>query len=235
MRAGRLACAALLLAGGCAPANGTAQPLPAPQVRIVARATTGSTSEALQLTPTVPVSGATDTPDAGPDTGVAALAESVYGSRLVRSILIPAIRVSSAVVPVGWRIVNRPGAAFSDGEWDSPAADVGWAISSALPDEPGGNILMYGHNNMYASVFKDLGSLVPGDNIFLSNAEHTWQYTVAQVRILPVLEASDSQRAAYLAYLQPSVSPRLTLISCWPPVSNTYRVVVIADPAAAQP
>jgi LPXTG-site transpeptidase (sortase) family protein len=81
---------------------------------------------------------------------------------------------------------------------------------------------------MYTAVFEELGKLKPGDGILLQTGDRTWEYQVGQVLILPLLGASAEQQAAYQVYLQPTTEPRLTLISCWPPVSNTHRVVVIA-------
>lgn len=219
-----LAAGMLLALAACLPTNGPAPSLPPAQVRIEPGPVTRLEPSALPDATATPMEPATDT-----ISDIAALAKEVYGGRLIDRIFIPAIQVDSSVVPVGWRIVNQPGTTLVDGEWDSPLAEVGWAISSALPDDDG-NILLYGHNNMYTAIFKDLGSLAPGDNIYLFNAQDTWQYKVAQVSILPVLGASEKQIAAYLAYLQPTPAARLTLISCWPPVSNTHRVVVLAYP-----
>jgi hypothetical protein len=47
-----------------------------------------------------------------------------------------------------------------------------------------------------------------------------------QVEILPILP--DPTKGA--AYLQNTSPPRLTLLSCWLPQSNTHRVVVLAAP-----
>jgi len=102
-------------------------------------------------------------------------------------------------------------------------------VTSALPDQAG-NIVLYGHNNMYGAVFKNLGTLEPGDSILLETGQRAWEYHVSRVELLPILAASADDLAAYQAYLQPTAAPRLTVISCWPPESNTHRVVVIAGP-----
>ena len=109
------------------------------------------------------------------------------------------------------------------------ADEVEWVETSALPDQAG-NVILYGHNNMYTAIFKDLGKLRIGDDISLKTGQRSWEYQVDQLLILPVLGAGAQERAAYQVYLQPTIAPRLTLISCWPPVSNTHRVVVIAYP-----
>jgi len=135
------------------------------------------------------------------------------------------------VVTVGWHPAEAsdPQAGFA--EWDSPGAAVGWVVTSALPDTAG-NVILYGHNNMYGSVFRDLWKLKPGDAATLQTGQGTRQYLVDRVLLLPMLNANSAQRQAYLAYLEQTDEPRLTLISCWPPESNTHRVVAIAYPAS---
>ena len=155
------------------------------------------------------------------------IAAQAYGERLIQQVTIPAIGVDSPVVPVGWRVDPASGSP----EWDSPGPAVGWVLSSALPDQPG-NIILYGHNNMYGSVFKNLAKLNPGDSLSLQTGQRTWSYQVDQVLLLPFATASQEQRSSYQAYLAETTTPRLTVLSCWPPESNTYRVVVVAYPVS---
>ena len=140
-----------------------------------------------------------------PPSSLVDLAVQVYGDRLIQHIGIPALGIYSPVVPVGW------------------------VLTSALPDQPG-NIILYGHNNMYGAVFKNLGSLNKSDSIFLETGERTWEYRIGKLELLPLTGAGPDELTAYQAYLQPTTTPRLTVISCWPPESNTHRVVVIAYP-----
>ena len=183
----------------------------------------------LQNPPLTPEPTLTETP-APPAVSPADFASQVYGDRLIQQIVIPVIGVDSPVVPVGWRLYSASDPATVAAEWDSPGAAVGWVETSALPDQSG-NVILYGHNNMYTAVFEELGKLKARDGISMQTGERTWEYQVAQVLILPMLGASAEQQAAYQVYLLPTTTPRLTLISCWPPVSNTHRVVVIAYPA----
>ena len=164
------------------------------------------------------------TPTARPVT-LQEIAAQAYGERLIQQVTIPALGVDSPVVPVGWRVDPTSGSA----EWDSPGPAVGWVLTSALPDQPG-NVILYGHNNMYGSVFKNLAKLNPGDALTLQTGQRTWSYQVDQVLLLPFATASQAQRSSYQAYLAETTTPRLTVISCWPPESNTHRVVVVAYP-----
>jgi len=149
---------------------------------------------------------------------------------LIEWVRIEAIQVYAPVTPVGWASSAPDDPAAP--EWDSPGAGVGWVIDSSLPGDDSGNIILYGHNNINASVFRNLADLQPGDAIALSTGVGEWAYEVAEVTILPALtaEGADAHRAAYAGYLLPGLAPRLTLISCWPPDNNTHRVIVSAYP-----
>ncbi len=156
------------------------------------------------------------------------LAGAVHGlDRLIWRIRIPTLSLDSAVVPVGWK-------AGMDGltEWDSPGPYVGWAMNSALPDESG-NIVLYGHNNIEGSVFRNLYRLQIDDVILLVTGRGEWAYRVVEVAILAVAEMDADSRLSQ-AYLGESAMPHLTLISCYPPENNTHRVLAVARPAPAQ-
>ncbi|HEX2979081.1 MAG TPA: class E sortase, partial [Anaerolineaceae bacterium] len=128
---------------------------------------------------------------------------------------------------VGWMPVSD-GRYGTEIEWDSPDAGVGWVVSSALPGDDA-NAVLYGHNNLNASVFKKLGELEPGDQIRLATGERDWFYQVDSVTILAVADDSGMQ-AAYEDNFAPGDRARLTLVSCWPPTSNTHRIIVVAYP-----
>ncbi len=211
------------LLAGCAPVQAIPLPnLPPPRVGVTHAAPT-------LTTPRVPAEPAPLFPTGTPASPLQTLAEQAYGSRLVQQIDIPEINVSSQVVAVGWQVARQAGLQAGGAEWDSPGSSVGWLVSSALPDQAG-NVILYGHNNMNGSVFKYLGKLTSGDEISLLTGGGLWKYRVDQVLILPVLNVDAETRRAYQEYLQPTPVPRLTIISCWPPVSNTDRVIVLAYP-----
>lgn len=207
----------LYMAGACAPqaeSTPTPAPLAPPQMNITHAATNAPTPQA--------------SPPA-PQSDIQQMADELFGARQIRSVQIPALNITSAVVPVGWRVNYQEDLSSGAFEWDSPNADVGWVITSALPDE-GGNIALYGHNNLYSRVFERLYKAQAGDAVLLQTEAGTWKYTVRYVLLLPMLGADAEQIARYAAYLQPSADARVTLVSCYPPQSNTHRVVVIAQP-----
>ncbi len=210
----------LLISAGCSAAPGlplATATLPAPEVIT----TPGLAPTATEELPTPTVTLAAD---------LAELARQTYVDRLIDTLTIPALNLISAVHPVGWQMDPYDPESMA---WDSPDAEVGWSVTSALPDSPG-NIILYGHNNIHSSIFKYLYELEAGDEIRLKTGQAELTYTVSRVEILAV-EGDAANQEAYLQYFKPSRVPRLTLLSCYPPDNNTHRVIVIAYPALTGP
>jgi LPXTG-site transpeptidase (sortase) family protein len=162
--------------------------------------------------------------------GLRGLVEQKYGDRLIRRILIPAIDVTSPVYPVGWQVDSGDFFSQPASSWELPEGGVGWAAGSGLPGDPG-NILLFGHNNLYDAVFRKLAELQPGERIFLENSGKIMAYEISQVETLPLLGANEDDLARYNSFLSSSDVPKLTLVSCWPYLTNTHRVIVVAFPA----
>ena len=198
----------LLLVSGCA-----SQPVPNPVIHIETQTPTINHPIVTKATD-LPVPTATPVPET-----VDQLMESQYGERLIQFIEISALDLRAPVKSMGWDQI----------EWDSPDAAVGWASNSALPDQMMGNIILYGHNNINSSVFRNLSELQAGDLIFLETGTSTWKYQVDSLEILPVQD-DQQESEAYAAYFKQTYAPRLTLISCWPPTNNTHRVIVVSYP-----
>jgi sortase A len=139
---------------------------------------------------------------------------------------IPAIKVTTPVVELGWSAKQAAdGAIFS--EWDVADFAAGWHKNSAVPGE-GGNVVMSGHNNIKGSVFRELDRLKPGDELYVLQGGKRYEYMVDEV--LTEKFANEFQRKANATYIAPSDSDKLTLVSCWPRNDNTHRIVVIALP-----
>jgi LPXTG-site transpeptidase (sortase) family protein len=156
---------------------------------------------------------------------IGSLAQTKYGDRLIRYITIQSLNLLAPVTPVGWQTDWEGNA---EPQWDSPDAQVGWAINSALPGDDG-NIILYGHNNIDSSVFLHLYQLKSGDTVQLQTGVQTWDYTVSEVTIFEATDPAADQ-AIFDKYMKATRSPRLTILSCYPPDNNTHRVVVIAYP-----
>lgn len=209
----------MLLLNACAavPAlQTTPSSLPAPQEYRLTRTPEPSRVSLDTPSPTAP-------PLPGDPEGAA---RTAFGNRLIEQISIPAINVLAPVVAVGWS--SDPQDPLNT-QWGTPRARVGWALNSALTDDPAGNVILFGHNNIDSSVFRNLYQLKPGDRIYLTTGYGQHPYQVNEVNIFPVQDAEQENRI-FTEYLRPTRAPRLTLISCWPPTNNTHRVIVVAYP-----
>lgn len=148
------------------------------------------------------------------------LARQVYGEKnLPRWVSIPALNIESLIVPVGWQM-RRNLFGKERLEWDSPGPFVGWAIQSALPGTSTRPMLLYGHNNLDGSIFRDLYRLKAGDLVLVHTLDAIWSYRVEQVQIIPVAE--EPSPAAFH-------NSALVIISCYPPNDNSQRVIVKAS------
>jgi LPXTG-site transpeptidase (sortase) family protein len=146
-------------------------------------------------------------------------------------IVIPAIGVDEPVVAVSKREVEAQGQLFE--QWIAPKRAAGWHNTSATLGMPG-NTVINGHHNTYGEVFRDVHTLIEGDQILVYSGEHVFVYRVGlslrlNERFRPVTE-----RLQNAQWVLPSQDERLTLITCWPYESNTHRVVVVAMPVEMQ-
>lgn len=143
---------------------------------------------------------------------------------------IPAIGLKTAVESKGWQPkIGQDGVAYN--EWTDVRYAVGWHMNSAVPGATG-NIVLSGHNNIYGAVFRDLWRLKAGTPLYLYTGTQRHTYVVESIQIMPEQNATADQQAKTASYIVQSTDQRLTLVSCWPPNSNTHRVFVIASPAA---
>ena len=119
--------------------------------------------------------------------------------------------------------------------WD--LADAGWFTRSGWPGW-GGNVVVAGHSPARdpriwsRSVFRQLAYLAPGDSLELTAGTDTFRYAV--VRVLAIAER-DAAQPASVAWIAQGTPERLTLITCWPPQSAAYRIIVIAQPIDVRP
>ncbi|OGO46521.1 MAG: hypothetical protein A2Z30_07290 [Chloroflexi bacterium RBG_16_64_43] len=103
--------------------------------------------------------------------------------------------------------------------WEQLKQGVGHHIGSADPGRLG-NMVLSGHNDIYGEVFRDLDRLAPGDEVRVSTASQVYTYRVVGWRLVTPTEVEVM-----------AASPRatLTLISCYPYMIDTQRIVVTAE------
>ena len=141
---------------------------------------------------------------------------------------IPAIDLVAPVVLAETRFVEIDGETYQD--WLVPDEyAAGWHTGSARLGEAG-NIVLNGHHNIHGAVFASLIELQPGDEILLLSDDLVYPYQVANKLILPEKYQSLDLRMSNAAWLSPSEDARLTLVTCWPPDSNTHRLILVARP-----
>ncbi len=124
------------------------------------------------------------------------------GPEQARRIQIPAIGVDASIVQ-------------GDG-WEQLKKGVGQHIGTANPGE-NGNMVLSAHNDVFGEIFRYLDQLKPGDEIIIHTQRQVYVYVVYNT---VVVEPTDVQ------YMDPTVAPEVTLISCYPYLVDTQRIIV---------
>jgi len=162
-------------------------------------------------------------------------------------LVIPDLNIDAKVVEMGWEVVNT--AAGPQSDWVIPKNAAGHHINSATMDQPG-NLVLSGHNNIDGKVFEaismawddatrarvdeftDRSDILTGRRIQLYDAlGKPVDYTVTDFFRLRDSGVSIAQRMQNARFVGPTDDSRLTLVTCWPPWSNTHRLVVVAKPS----
>jgi sortase A len=110
-----------------------------------------------------------------------------------------------------------------DGAWQVADYAAGYMHGTGLPGEPG-NTVLSGHAGLRGGVFRDLGALGAGAEIYLDAAGWRYRYRVRE---------SKSVWPTQTEVLEPTATATLTLITCtnW----DTQRLVVVADLIDSKP
>lgn len=96
---------------------------------------------------------------------------------------------------------------------------VGHRIGTAGPGQIG-NMVLSGHNDVYGEIFRHLDQLAEGDRVTIYSQSEPFTYVVRQRSIVEPTEMS---------VLEPTTIPVVTLISCYPYLVDTHRIVVVAE------
>lgn len=143
---------------------------------------------------------------------------------------IPAIGLDVPVIAMGWRVEVVDGARTTI--WDIPEAEAGWHMNSAGAGAAG-NTLISGRQVGGDAVFAPLalGAVSEGQEIFLTDGDGIrFLYRVSEVtEPLPITGATPEEEAQAAAYLEPTDTARLTLVTGWPEFTTTHRIFVIAE------
>jgi sortase A len=127
-------------------------------------------------------------------------------------LLIPSISLDTPVVETF--IVNE--------EWEVAEYAAGYLHGTAFPGD--GNTALAGHAGLRGAVFRDLGALKWGDDIYVDAGGWRYRYRVRE---------SKSVWPDQVEVLDRSQTPILTLMTCtnW----DTQRLVVVADLVESKP
>lgn len=104
-----------------------------------------------------------------------------------------------------------------DGVWEVADYAAGYMNGTALPGD-NGNTVLAGHAGLRGAVFRDLGRLATGDEIFLDAGGWRYHYRVREIT---------SVWPDQIEVLESRGEPVITLITCvnW----DTQRLIVVAD------
>jgi sortase A len=104
-------------------------------------------------------------------------------------------------------------------DWEQLKKGAGHHIGSANPGERG-NCFISGHNDVYGEIFRHLEEVKMGDEVIVYAGDRSYRYLVRATRIV---EPDD------VSVLYPTSTPILTLLTCYPYMVDTHRLVVIAE------
>ncbi|MSQ10076.1 MAG: class D sortase [Dehalococcoidia bacterium] len=137
------------------------------------------------------------------------------------TIVIPIIGVESPVVPAGI-VVNKDG----ELEWETPKHAVGHHAGTATPGVLG-NVVLSGHISSpirrEGNVFNRLPEVRLGAEVVLTTSEGVYTYQVVSRRVVEPTEIS---------VLDPTDTHILTLLTCYPDLIYTHRLVLRAEPVS---
>ena len=155
-------------------------------------------------------------------------------SSLPVRLVMPWLRLDVPVVEMSWQVKDTPDGPVS--EWMVPDNAAGHHANSARLGEVG-NVVISGHNNIKGKVFKPISVAFDpkqpdkflGEQIQVVAADgRTFNYVVKTIHFFLEKGATLAERQANGRVMDATSEPMLTIITCWPPSSNTHRIVIQA-------
>lgn len=122
-----------------------------------------------------------------------------------------ATRITISAIHVDAPVVQGDG-------WEQLKKGVGQHIGSADPGQVG-NVVFSAHNDIYGEIFRHLDRLEAGDEVTVQTPRQSFTYRVEGWQIVEPTE---------VGVMDPTSEPTLTLISCYPYLVNSERIVVTA-------
>ncbi len=102
--------------------------------------------------------------------------------------------------------------------WEQLKKGVAQHIGSADPGQ-NGNVVLSAHNDVYGELFRFLDKLQPGDQVILYTQQRQYTYVVDRTVLV---------KPTQVEVMAPTVDSTVTLISCYPYLVDSDRIVVFA-------
>lgn len=133
--------------------------------------------------------------------------------------VVPVDSDTGRIVRIGIPVINVDAPVVQGDDWEALKTGVGLNASSGAPGKPG-NVILSGHNDIFGQVFRELDRLKPGDEIMLLSEKNAYTYVVTGTQIV---------QPSQVEVMRQTEDSTLTLISCYPYLIDTQRIVVSAN------
>ncbi len=131
---------------------------------------------------------------------------------------VPVDSDTGRIIRIGIAAIGVDAPVVQGDDWEALKTGVGLNASSGIPGKPG-NVILSGHNDIFGQVFRELDRLVPGDEIMLLTEKNAYTYIVTGTQIV---------QPSQVEVMRQTEDSTLTLISCYPYLVDTQRIVVSA-------
>jgi sortase A len=128
-----------------------------------------------------------------------------------RRLVIPSIGVDGPIV--------------AGDSWEDLKLGIGHHPGSANAGE-NGNVVLSAHDDVYGELFRYLYQVEPGAAVDIYGDEVVYHYQIRSVEIVAPTK---------IEVMAATTEPILTLITCYPYMLDTHRVVAVADYLGADP
>jgi sortase A len=102
--------------------------------------------------------------------------------------------------------------------WEQLKKGIGQHIGTSNPGQTG-NVVFSAHNDVYGELFRNLDQLLPGDEVTVFTQQRQYVYVVERTVIV---------EPTAVEVMASTGSPTVTLISCYPYLIDSQRIVVFA-------
>ncbi len=122
-----------------------------------------------------------------------------------------AIRIQAPAIKLDAPVVQGDG-------WEQLKKGVGQHVGSSNPGQ-GGNVVLSAHDDVYGELFRYLDRLQPGDQVILYTQQRQFTYLVDRTVIV---------KPTQVEVMAATSDSTVTLISCYPYLVDSDRIVVFA-------